>query len=86
MSYNYPLRVILSAEDIPDSNLRRWTLSAMDCYFRNRDCSNCPIAKILETPCYMRLTVKRLFDKFGKPSRSLYNRLLAEERRRHREF
>lgn len=86
MSYKPPIKIIESVEDIPQRNLDRWTLSAIECYFEKSDCTKCPIAKMLETPCYMHLTVKLLLKKFGKPSKELYKELLAESSSKIRNF
>lgn len=54
-----------------DVSLKRWTISARDCYFRGCVCLGCPTYKILETKCRMKQTVLELVRKFGKPEKEI---------------
>ena len=48
---------------------RRWTRSAVDCYFLGCVCSKCPIYNILGKKCRMKGAVLELVRLFGKPER-----------------
>lgn len=51
--------------------IRRWTLSAIDCYKRGCICEGCFIYEKYSKPgkwnCYMKSAVIELVRKFGKP-------------------
>lgn len=46
--------------------LKRWTQSAIDCYERGCRCQGC-IFSSLESTCQMKLTVRELVRRYGKP-------------------
>ena len=45
-----------------------WSRDAINCYELNCDCSKCLLAKILETPCILNLTVEKNLKIIGKPT------------------
>ena len=51
----------------PHFQVRRWTLTAAECYLNGCNCSTCPLPYILETKCLMKITVIELVRKFGAP-------------------
>lgn len=48
-------------------NPSNWTEGAKFCYRRGCRCYGCYVREILETRCFMKVTVFRLIDKFGAP-------------------
>ena len=51
----------------PQFQVRRWTLTAAECYFNKCNCKTCPLPYILETKCLMKFTVIKLVREFGIP-------------------
>lgn len=62
-----------------DASVRRWTVSAIDCYFRGCVCSGCPVYEILGNRCRMKQSVLMLVRKFGKPNRKNLRLVIKEE-------
>lgn len=60
------------------AQVRKWTLSAIECYHRKGMCSDCPMLEIMETPCNMDFTVSVLLKKLGKPNKQLLEKLERE--------
>lgn len=50
----------------------RWTPTAIFCYERGCRCKDCPINKMLETKCKMKVTVIMLVSKFGTPTNKFH--------------
>lgn len=48
---------------------RRWTKSAIDCYYIGCNCSKCFIFEIIGARCQMKSAVLQLVRKFGKPEK-----------------
>ena len=46
----------------------QWSNDAINCYELDCDCSKCLLAKILETPCVLNITVKKNLKILGKPT------------------
>lgn len=56
-------------QEPPNSLLRRWTQTAIDCYERNCICEGCIYKDLLETSnCQMKRSVFALLKKLGKPN------------------
>jgi len=45
----------------------RWTKTAVECYQRGCDCSDCYIRTMISTKCRMKESVFELVRTFGKP-------------------
>lgn len=45
-----------------------WSKDAINCWELQADCTRCLLAKILETPCKMDLTVRKIIAAIGEPS------------------
>lgn len=52
---------------LPQSQVRRWTLTAAQCYQIGCNCEKCYLPQILETKCLMKKTVIKLVKEFGAP-------------------
>lgn len=48
---------------------KKWTQSAIDCYFLGCVCHKCSVYEILGKRCKMKYVVLELVKKFGKPQR-----------------
>ena len=57
-----------------------WSKDAINCWELQADCTRCLLAKILETPCKMDLTVRKIIAAIGKPS----EKNTQKERKPHR--
>ena len=47
--------------------VQRWTIAAKECYDRGCICNGCFYKENMETRCQMKLSVRELVKKFGKP-------------------
>ena len=54
-----------------NTNLNRWTESAIECYNRGCSCGGCPIQSIMTSRCKMKITVLKLVQKLGAPKNSI---------------
>lgn len=52
---------------LPQFQVRRWTLTAAQCYQIGCNCEKCYLPEILETKCEMKKTVIKLVKEFGAP-------------------
>ena len=55
---------------VAESNLRRWTVSARDCYLIGGQCEICPYYELMKNQprgCQMKATVLELVKVHGKP-------------------
>lgn len=59
--------------EVKKAVLRRWTQSAVECYYLGCDCSKCVYPKVISTPCQMRNIVIQLVRKFGIPKEINYD-------------
>lgn len=46
----------------------QWSKDAINCYEIGCDCTKCLLAKILETPCILNITVEKNLKTIGKPT------------------
>lgn len=65
-------------------DIRRWNLTAVECYMRGCDCSGCPIYELYfkneKYSCRMKEAIVEMVRKFGKPTERFIKELRKNER------
>lgn len=59
---------------VAESNLRRWTVSARDCYLIGGNCEICPYFELMKNQprgCQMKAVVLELVKAHGKPKEEI---------------
>lgn len=65
--------------EIKTGGYNRWTVSAMECYYRGCVCRGCIYKSIMDTPCRMKTAVIELVKKFGRPPEIKYGAKATKE-------